>query len=330
MDLYTLILVGDERSPVKRFQVPKLTAHRAAVFAGVLGCLFALAFWDYWRVRAENTELPELRDETLAQAAKIRSFERELAVVEAELGRVQELERKVRIIANLPGAAAAGGDDVTDVAPAGDEVQLPTGVPIDLRHTDLGRGGLEPGAPHFDADELGAQGAEAELDFGLMRVKADHLGGLARIRAESLGSLVGDLERKSHQLASLPSVWPVRGWLTSRYGPRVSPFTGRRHMHTGIDVATREGTLIISPARARVVFTGSKGPLGRTVVLDHGFGVRTHYGHTSEILVKTGELVERGQGIAKVGNTGRSTGPHLHYSVEVDKKSRDPLDYILD
>lgn len=324
MDLYTLILVGDERSPVKRFQVPKLTAHRAAAIAGVLACVFAIAFWDYWRVRAENGELPELREETIAQAAKIRGFERELASVHEELARVQELERKVRIIANLPGAAAAGGAEVTDIAPDGAEVQLPTGVPI-----DLGQGGLEPGERRFDTRELADQGA-AELDFDQMHVRADHLGGLARVRAESLGSLVGELERKSDQLASLPSVWPVRGWLTSRFGPRVSPFTGRRHMHSGIDIATRHGSPIIAPARGRVVFVGSKGPLGKSVVLDHGFGVRTYYGHTSEILVKTGDLVERGREIAKVGNTGRSTGPHLHYTVEVDKKSRDPLDYILD
>lgn len=324
MDLYTLILIGDERSPVKRFHVPKLTAHRAAGIAGVLACVFALAFWDYWRVRAENSELPELREETVVQAAKIRAFERDLAAVESELARVQELERKVRIIANLPGAAAAGGGDVTDIAPDGNQVQLPTGVPI-----DLGRGGVEPGDARFAADELAAQHA-AELDFTLMHVRADHLGGLARVRAESLGSLMGALERKSDQLASLPSVWPVRGWLTSRYGPRVSPFTGRRHMHTGIDIATRQGTPIIAPARGRVVFVGSKGPLGKSVVMDHGFGVRTHYGHASEIFVKSGDLVERGHEIAKVGNTGRSTGPHLHYTVEVDKKSRDPLDYILD
>ncbi|MEE2665883.1 MAG: M23 family metallopeptidase [Myxococcota bacterium] len=323
MDLYTLILVGDERSPVKRFQVPKLAAHRAAALAGTLACLFALGVWDYWRVRAENTELPELREETLVQAAKIRGFERELAKVETELGRVQELERKVRIIANLPGAAASGGAEVTDIAPADAGVQLPTGVPI-----DRGQGGL--GEPSFGLDELATPVAEDAMDFALMRDRAEILGGLAQVRAASLGVLVTDLERKSDQLASLPSVWPVRGWVTSRFGPRISPFTGRRHMHTGIDIATREGTVIVAPARARVLFTGSKGPLGRSVVLDHGFGVRTHYGHNSEILVKPGDLVERHQTIAKVGNTGRSTGPHLHYSVEVDKKSRDPLDYILD
>ena len=157
-----------------------------------------------------------------------------------------------------------------------------------------------------------------------------HLGGLASYRSESLDELVGQLEEKRNQLASMPSVWPTRGWLTSRYGARVSPFTGRKHMHSGIDIAAQAGKPIVAPARARVVFTGRKGPLGNSVVLDHGFGVRTYYGHTSKIHVKTGEQVERGQLIADVGSTGRSTGPHLHYTVEVNGKSRDPLDYILD
>ena len=323
MDLYTLIVVGDERSPVRRFQVPKVTVHRGAAIAAVLAIALAAGGWDYWRLRAENSELPELRDATTTQAEKIRSFERALSDVESQLARVQELERKVRIIANLPGASATGGDDISDVAPA-DEPALPTGVPI-----EMGQGGPEPGEAMFDAAELAAQGAVA-LSFDQMHLRAEHLGGLAQYRATALDELVEQLEDKRNQLESMPSVWPVKGWLTSRFGPRISPFTGRRHMHQGIDIATRHGTPIVAPARGRVVFTGQKGPLGKCVVIDHGFGVRTFYGHTSSVDVKTGDRVERGQVIAAVGSTGWSTGPHLHYSVEVSGKSRDPLDYILD
>jgi murein DD-endopeptidase MepM/ murein hydrolase activator NlpD len=128
----------------------------------------------------------------------------------------------------------------------------------------------------------------------------------------------------------MPSIWPSKGWLTSRFGPRVSPFTGRRQQHTGIDIAAADGTLIQAPARGRVTFAGRKGPLGNALVLDHGFGVKTVYGHTKEILVKTGDTVERGDRIALIGSSGRSTGPHLHYVVEVKGKPRNPLDYIFD
>ncbi|MHA7840158.1 MAG: M23 family metallopeptidase, partial [bacterium] len=142
--------------------------------------------------------------------------------------------------------------------------------------------------------------------------------------------LLGQLEDKREKLVSMPSIWPSRGWLTSRFGPRVSPFTGRRQQHNGIDIAAASGTPIVAPARGRVSFVGRKGPLGNALVLDHGFGVKTVYGHTREIHVRSGETVERGQRIAAIGTSGRSTGPHLHYVVEVNGKARDPLDYIFD
>jgi murein DD-endopeptidase MepM/ murein hydrolase activator NlpD len=87
---------------------------------------------------------------------------------------------------------------------------------------------------------------------------------------------------------------------------------------------------VIATARGKVRFAGRKGPLGQTVILDHGNGIRTHYGHNSELLVKRGEAVERGQVIASLGNSGRSTGPHLHYTIEVKGKAVNPLDYIFD
>jgi murein DD-endopeptidase MepM/ murein hydrolase activator NlpD len=146
----------------------------------------------------------------------------------------------------------------------------------------------------------------------------------------SFEDLVEGLEGKRHRLASTPSIWPTEGWVTSGYGYRISPFTGRRNFHAGLDIASNFGTPILAPARGRVVFAGRKGPLGKTLVIDHGFGLRTSYGHTAELLVKKGEEVERGQRIAAVGSTGRSTGPHVHYSVEVKDRSVNPLNYIFE
>ncbi len=87
---------------------------------------------------------------------------------------------------------------------------------------------------------------------------------------------------------------------------------------------------ILAPARGRVVFSGRKGPLGKTLVIDHGFGLRTSYGHAAEILVGKGQEIERGQRVASVGSTGRSTGPHLHYSVEMKGRSVNPRNYIFE
>jgi murein DD-endopeptidase MepM/ murein hydrolase activator NlpD len=131
-------------------------------------------------------------------------------------------------------------------------------------------------------------------------------------------------------LASTPSIWPTEGWVTSGYGYRISPFTGRRTFHAGIDIASDFGTRIVAPARGRVVFVGRKGSLGKTLKIDHGFGLRTFYGHAAEIHVERGQEIERGERIASVGSTGRSTGPHLHYSVEVNGRSVNPRNYIFE
>ncbi len=338
MDRYTLIVVSDDRSPVRRFQVPKFYVKRAAMVAAGVALLGLLATWDYWRKWADTAELAGLRIEAAEQREQIGSFERQLASVEAELARVRDLERKVRIIANLPGAAAIGGAEVTELVPAGasgeavGEAVVPAGVPIDPQAIEAGPSDLDLPLSSLAPEDakaraLTTEGARIVDSLGRL---AERLGGRASGRSESLELLLDQLDDKRVKLASMPSIWPARGWLTSRFGPRVSPFTGRRQHHAGIDVASREGTPIIAPAQGRVSYVGRKGPMGNTLIVDHGFGVKTLYGHTHEIHVKPGQEVERGELIASIGSSGRSTGPHLHYVVEVSGKPRNPLDYIFD
>ena len=343
MDHYTLILVADERSPVRRFQIPRIYVTRAIYGVAALGLIFLLATWDYWRVRSDNSELAELRIEAAEQREQIQRFERTLSSANQELDRVRELERKVRIIANLPGAANVGGDDVTELVPMQLQGQpthpvLPVGVPLspDVQPaSSMGQGGGQPlDAPLSSGEEealraraLSTDGAQHVYRLGGVAVA---LTGVAETRATSLDGLLVQLEDKRVRLESMPSVWPARGWLTSRFGPRVSPFTGRTQHHAGLDIAAARGTRIVAPARGRVAYVGRKGPLGNAVVIDHGFGVRTLYGHNDEIHVKAGETVDRGQLVSSMGTSGRSTGPHLHYVVEVNGKARDPLDYIFD
>lgn len=343
MDRYTLIVVADERSPVRRFQVPRVLVKRAVWGAAALLAVLLLLGIDYVRVRIDNLELEGLRSETAEQREQLDAFQQTLSTVESDLTRIRDFERKVRIIANLPGSAAAGGEDVTELAPepsaGGDGVALPpAGVPVGASPDEAeefdGQGGddipLSDAGPRARAPELRGLTSPLAKAFLEMKERASGLGRVAEDRALSLDELLAALEDKSEKLASSPSIWPAKGWMTSRYGPRISPFTGRRQFHAGLDIAAREGTPVVAPARGRVVFVGRKGPLGRALKIDHGYGVRTLYGHTSEILVKTGQRVERGDVIARIGNTGRSTGPHLHYVVEVNGKTRNPLNYIFD
>ncbi|HSA58536.1 MAG TPA: peptidoglycan DD-metalloendopeptidase family protein [bacterium] len=136
-------------------------------------------------------------------------------------------------------------------------------------------------------------------------------------------------EDKLTYIASTPSVWPVKGWVTSDFGYRRSPFTLAADFHEGIDIAAARGTPVSAPADGVVTFAGYKGGYGKMVVIDHGFGIVTKYGHTSEFFVKEGDRIKRGTKIALVGSTGHSTGPHLHYEIYSDGVPVDPMKYIL-
>jgi murein DD-endopeptidase MepM/ murein hydrolase activator NlpD len=129
--------------------------------------------------------------------------------------------------------------------------------------------------------------------------------------------------------ASLPSIWPVTGFLSSRFGRRISPFTGSPEFHSGLDISARMGTPIVAPAKGTVTSAGVQGAYGNVVVIQHGSGLVTRYAHLQRFIVKVGDVVSRGTVIAYVGNTGRSSGPHLHYEVILNGRPIDPMHYIL-
>jgi murein DD-endopeptidase MepM/ murein hydrolase activator NlpD len=321
MDTLSLIVVSDETRPVRRFELRKVLLKRAAIGAGVFVVTLLGLSIDYVRLRIDNRELDALRTETLEHRAQVTAFEKRMGEVDHRLAKISELERKVRIIANLPTSSASGGEEVTAV-----ETEVEPG----------GQGGFEEPfadpAPNRGPSRVPAIPADAVLPerVSLLEKSASYLGEIARGQGDSLEELLTSLEGKHLRLASSPSIWPSRGWLTSRYGYRISPFTGRKQFHAGIDIAGAPGTDVIAPARGRVVFAGPNGPMGNCLIIDHGYGVRTQYGHNQELFVKAGQEVQRGQKIAALGSTGRSTGPHLHYTVEVNGKTRNPLDYIFD
>ena len=131
-------------------------------------------------------------------------------------------------------------------------------------------------------------------------------------------------------LASTPSIWPVRGYLSAGFGNRKDPFTGQRDFHAGIDISTPIGTRIFAPADGVVLSAAVQGAYGNSIVVDHGYGVVTRYGHLDAYAIRPGQRVRRGDLIGFVGSTGRSTGPHLHYEVWVRDQAQNPIHFILD
>lgn len=325
MDTFSLIVVSDETAPVRRFEIRKILVKRGLWGAGIFAFLFLALCADYVRVRVDNRELGGLRAETIERREQVTAFQDTLQFVDAQLARLQEFERKVRIIANLPGSAGTGGEEITAVGNRADEQTRPPQG-----------GGDGPAEPMGESPPAASRVPESPADapeeerVSLLRQGAEYLGVVAESQKASLADLVKGLESKRRRLASSPSIWPTKGWLTSRYGYRTSPFTGREQFHAGLDIAGAKGTDVVATARGKVVFAGKRGPLGNSLIIDHGYGVRTQYGHVDEFFVKRGEAVQRGDKVASLGNSGRSTGPHLHYVVEVNGKTRNPLDYIFD
>jgi Tfp pilus assembly protein PilN len=137
------------------------------------------------------------------------------------------------------------------------------------------------------------------------------------------------IENLRVRLASIPSIWPTRGWLSSHFGYRISPFTGKKEFHGGIDIPTRMEATVIAPGDGIVSSSRRERIAGNVLHIDHGHGLVTRYAHLQKTLVKKGQFIKRGETIALVGNTGRSTGPHLHYGVYLNGMPVNPLDYIL-
>ncbi|TLM68862.1 MAG: M23 family metallopeptidase [Deltaproteobacteria bacterium] len=148
------------------------------------------------------------------------------------------------------------------------------------------------------------------------------------LRRVSQEEIQGFLNDQRSLLGSRPAGWPVRGWVTSDFGVRRDPFDGQRRMHEGLDIATRTGTPVMTTAAGIVREVGTEPGYGKLVVIDHGHGFSTAYGHNSRILVKIGQRVKRGEVIATAGNTGRSSGPHVHYEVRVNGVPVNPDKYL--
>ncbi len=184
-------------------------------------------------------------------------------------------------------------------------INLPL-IPGDIRL--MGVGGSQPPSP------------EPRVDAMLRRV---------RFEQQSLAEIEGAVKEQESRLKNMPSIWPVRGWVGSGYGYRRDPFTGSRSLHPGLDIVAPTGTPVEATAAGRVVYAGWKSGWGRCVEIDHGGGIRTFYAHCRTLKVSSSENVFRGDVIATVGSSGRSTGTHLHYGVLTGGNWVNPENYVL-
>lgn len=195
--------------------------------------------------------------------------------------------------------------------------------PIDPDIRKVGVGGYSQ--PQLPADVRSATADRLlDIDQEIGRLERE-----TRLQRESFEELENSLSRRREMLAHLPSIQPAPGWITSDFGMRWDPFTGQIKMHEGLDIAAPEGTLIVAPADGDVKYAGYRGNFGMCLEIDHGYGLITRYGHCLLLKVSLGQHVLRGQPVALVGQTGRATGPHLHYEIATNGTIVDPQSYIM-
>lgn len=299
MDLVTLMVVPGRSGRIRHFHLRRGVVRQLAIGAVALVLALSALSIDYVRVRLDVVELARLQSVSKLQAERLEEYSGRIESISGELARLRELDHKLRVIADLD---------------PGDDLPL-TGV-----------GGIE------------GEGLEGHFLSGLTRDQrhARFVGSLDGIRdagkrqQQSFEDLIDKLETRTARLAHTPSIAPTRGWITSEFGYRLSPFTQQRELHRGLDIAGRLGTPIIAPASGRVRFAGRDRGLGKTVIVRHGYGIETIYGHLEKILVHTGDEIKRGDRLGLMGSTGHSTGPHVHYQVSVNGVAVNPRNYILD
>jgi murein DD-endopeptidase MepM/ murein hydrolase activator NlpD len=306
---YTIMLVPDRSSNVRRFRVAKATLWIFSLFVFLLLGAIVAAGVHYWSVIDKLKENDSLRRQNVQLRGKLVTLNEKTASIQDILDRVQRFDTKLRSITQL----------------SDPKRHLALG-PFDARP---GSSGALEGAEGVDP-LVRAIGENPQMAVGLLGQRLDELAAEAERREGSIRQLETYLRGQKSRLASTPSIWPSRGWVTSGFGTRKDPYTGKRTMHRGIDIANQPGVPVIAPARGVAIFRGNSGGFGKVIVLEHGYGIRTRYGHLEEYKVQLGDHVERGDIIGTIGNTGRSTGPHLHYEVEVNGIAENPKNYILE
>lgn len=241
------------------------------------------------RLEAAEQTIEEQNNQILALTTRI-------AEVQNDLDRVRQFDAKLRLMMNME-----SDPETTSVGGSRDETLALEYLPL-RRHDVMVR---------------------------KMNTFLKQLSGDIRLEEVRQQELLHTLRASREALASVPSIWPIEGFITSRFGGRADPFTGRNEQHKGIDISARTGTPIYAPGKGAVIFSGVENGYGHTVLVQHGGGITTRYAHMSRRAVTEGQTVQRGDVIGYVGSTGRSSGPHLHYEVRLNGVNVDPLRYIL-
>ncbi len=267
-----------------------------ALFIGIVA-LFVYNVTNLTTNAVDQSRFSQLKEENTYVRQEIERIQRDVMDVQKLIDTIEIYDRKLRNFANL------------------------SPINEDLRKMGIGGKGVGKTSSQIPSN--------VTTNIAQLSQTLDNLLARARLQRASYEKIIIYLEEKTYLQNHTPSIIPVQGWLIRDFGYHLDPFTGESKIHEGLDIAAPPGTPIVAPADAYVKYTGVREGFGVTIELDHGYGLVTIYGHCQRTKVTSGQSVRRGDIIAYVGNTGRSTGPHLHYEVHVANAALNPLQYII-
>ncbi|MDR4481140.1 MAG: M23 family metallopeptidase [Nitrospira sp.] len=330
-DAYTVVVFRGSSSKPLRFSFPRKFVRKLLILAAILIVADLLVVSHYVIRTGEVWQLSAFRAEAMGAREQTAAFSSAIDDLKKRLSAMGEVNQRLRVMLGIDTSKPTG--DLAN-GRGGEDGPLPDGK------TGVQRvGSTPPGVEQRQQVAETRDTNQSEGDFAAesleevtqqVRESLDALVREATQQEEALESLTQVAEQRSAQWASTPSIWPVRGWVTSTFGPRVSPFTEKPAWHDGLDIGAQANSPVQAPALGRVVTVAFDSKMGNMVKLDHGYGIETVYGHLAKPLVKEGQRVKRGDVVALVGSTGLSTGPHLHYMVKKNGQALDPTKFILD
>ncbi len=302
-EFHIVVFPGATSRP-RRFSIRRRTVKILLVASLLAAVVEALFLVQYVTRSGEIWELEALRSEAVHHRQQASALSSLLEDLRKQLSTMREVNIRIRMMLGLN----------------------PPKVPP----SPLGLGGKEESSAVMQPGGLGGERETLSTIAAQLQQKLVWLKDEAAVQEQYLQELKGIVGERKTQWAATPSIWPVRGWVSSGFGRRVSPFTGQDTLHGGVDITAPMRTPVIAPAAGTVTFAGNEAGLGNTASIAHGYGMRSTYGHMDKLKVKTGQNVKRGDLLGWVGNTGLATGPHLHYEIEVSGTAVDPLKYIID
>jgi len=287
---FKLLLVGSDGRRLLRQRVPYWTLAALMAVGAAAAASLGVVYSDYLALRQQRASLSGLLPRAEEQQRLIEVYQSRLREMRVEIDSWRDVHARIW-------------------EPFG-----PEAGPVN-RGAGIG-GGTGPTPPETATEP---EGVSDELARVVSLVKEE---------GEALRSLEGFFTRAGKVLASLPSRWPLRGPINSDFGRRLSPWSTGAEFHSGMDIGVPIGTPVKAPAPGTVIFAGPHPEYGVALVIDHGNETKSLYGHLSKVTVAPNHPVQRGEVVALSGNTGRSSGPHLHYEIQVKGQSVNPNSYI--